>query len=465
MKRSLLSCCLLALALLTAHPAPAADMANTLVYAGENEDTINPVLSPHQELPTIIFSGLMKFDAKGLPVPDLAKSVDYDPKTLTYTFHLRDGVKWHDGTPFSARDVVYTYTALTSDKTLTSTITSNYQDISQISAPDEHTVIIRLARVNAAMLDNFCMGILPAHLYEGHDINTVPANHAPVGTGRFKFVSWDTAGGMIVLERNTDYYGKVPSIERIVYKTVAVESTKALMLRSGEADLAWLNAKYARTFRGKDGFTTVDFTTADLRTVAMDFHTPFWQRNKDSIAVLNYAVDKQAIVDGVLAGQGFPAFSPIQTSPLGGNPAADVYPYDLKKFAAEMERLGWKKGPDGIYARNGERFSFTIQVRDYEEERVDIINVLSRQFKKAGVEMNIALVTRFDWKAGYNGYLAGFAAEFDPDGVFKSFVTGARTTTMPCILRQGLGSDACCVRSRAQPQHRTRKRQGRLSGL
>ena len=75
------------------------------------------MLSPHQELPTIIFSGLMKFDAKGLPVPDLAKSVDYDPKTLTYTFHLRDGVKWHDGAPFSARDVVYTYTALTSDKT------------------------------------------------------------------------------------------------------------------------------------------------------------------------------------------------------------------------------------------------------------------------------------------------------------------------------------------------------------
>lgn len=448
MKRSLLSCCLLALALLTAHPAPAADMANTLVYAGENEDTINPVLSPHQELPTIIFSGLMKFDAKGLPVPDLAKSVDYDPKTLTYTFHLRDGIKWHDGAPFSARDVVYTYTALTSDKTLTSTITSNYQDISRISALDERTVVIRLARVNAAMLDNFCMGILPAHLYEGHDINTVPANHAPVGTGRFKFVSWDTAGGMIVLERNTDYYGKVPSIERIVYKTVAVESTKALMLRSGEADLAWLNAKYARTFRGKDGFTTVDFTTADLRTVAMDFHTPFWQRNKDSIAVLNYAVDKQAIVDGVLAGQGFPAFSPIQTSPLGGNPAADVYPYDLKKFAAEMERLGWKKGPDGIYARNGERFSFTIQVRDYEEERVDIINVLSRQFKKAGVEMNIALVTRFDWKAGYNGYLAGFAAEFDPDGVFKSFVTGASDNNMAYsspkvdeLLREGRATE------------------------
>ena len=115
-----------------------------------------------------------------------------------------------------------------------------------------------------------------------------------------------------------------------------------------------------------------------------------------------------------------------------------------------------KKGPDGIYARNGERFSFTIQVRDYEEERVDIINVLSRQFKKAGVEMNIALVTRFDWKAGYNGYLAGFAAEFDPDGVFKSFVTGASDNNMAYsspkvdeLLREGRATEEPAKRKAA----------------
>ena len=93
-----------------------------------------------------------------------------------------------------------------------------------------------------------------------------------------------------------------------------------------------------------------------------------------------------------------------------------MYPYDMKKFAAEMEKLGWKKGDDGIYERNGEKFSFTIQVRDYEEERVDIANVVSHQLRQAGVDMKIALVTRFDWTAGYDGFLAGFAAEFDPDG-------------------------------------------------
>ena len=288
------------------------------------------------------------------------------------------------------------------------------------------------------------VGILPKHLFAGRDINTAPANQHPVGTGRYRFVEWDTAGGMIILERNTDYYGKVPSIERIVYKTVAVESTKALMLQSGEADLAWLNAKYADTFRGKEGYRNIDFATADYRSAAMDFHTDFWKRNGDSIGVLNLALNKAAIVKSVLNGQGFPAFSPIQMNAYGGNRAADIYPYDLEKFAAEMDRLGWKKGADGIYERNGDKFSFTIQVRDYEEERVDIARVVANELKKAGIDMRIALVTKFDWKAGYNGFLAGFAAEFDPDGVYKDFVTGASDNTMDysnpevdMLLREG----------------------------
>ena len=425
--RAVLSALVLCLPGLSAH---ADDLSDTLVYAGEIEDTINPLLNNHHELPTIIFSGLMKYDAKGAPVPDLAESCSFDRPTNTYTFTLREGVTWHDGKPFTAEDVVFTYDALTKDKNLASSITSNYQDITSIAAPDARTVVFTLSQPNAAMLDNFTIGILPRHLFAGRDINTAPANQKPVGTGRYKFVDWDTAGGMIVLERNADYYGKVPSIKRIVYKTVAVESTKALMLRSGEADLAWLNAKYADTFRGDDNFRNIDFRTADYRSVSMNFNTDFWKKNADSIGVLNYAVDKDAIVDSVLNGQGFPAWSPIQMNAFGGNQAADMYSYDLDAFAREMDKLGWKKGDDGIYERDGQKFSFTIQVRDYEEERVDIANVLARQLKKAGVDMKIALVTKFDWNAGYNGFLAGFAAEFDPDGVYKDFVTGASDNTM-----------------------------------
>ena len=420
---------------------------DTLVYAGENESTINPLLNNHQELPTIIFSGLMKYDAGGRPVPDLAESVTVDDASLVYTFRLRRGVQWHDGTPFTAADVVFTYHALIGDTTLTSSITSNYEDIASVTSPEENTVVFTLKRPNAAMPDNFTIGILPKHLFEGRDINTAPANYAPVGTGRYRFVEWDAAGGYIVLERNEHFYGKVPNIERIIYCTVAVESTKALMLQSGEADIAWLNARYADRFRGKEGFRNVDFQTADYRSCSMDFRSDFWKRNADSIAVLNRAVDKQAVVNSVLAGHGEPAFSPLQKNRYGGNRKADMYPFDLQAFADEMERLGWKKGSDGIYERNGEKFSFTIQVRDYEEERVDMANVVAAQLKQAGVDMRVVLVTRFDWNAGYNGFLAGFAAEFDPDAVFKDFVTGASDNTMHYsnaevdrLLREGRGT-------------------------
>lgn len=405
-------------------------LKNTLVYAGESEDTINPVLNSHSELADLICSGLMKYDANGKPIVDLAESFTYDPATMTYTFTLRKGVTWHDGKPFTASDVVFTYEVLMHDETISSSVTSNYEDIASVTAPDDHTVVFRMGDTNAAMLDYFTIGILPEHLLKGKDINTDSFNQHPIGTGKYRFVEWDTAGGMIILERNTNYYGKVPNIERVIYKTVAVESTKATMLSTGEADLAWLNANYAKTFRGNQNYKNIDFKTADYRGMSMDFRTKFWQENGDSIGVLNYAIDKQAIVTSVLDGRGVAAFSPIQLSDYGGNPAADIYPYDPALFAQEMEKLGWVKGSDGIYERNGQKFHFTIQVRGHEEERIDIANLCSRMLKEAGVDMEIVVVTKFEWDKGYNGFLSGYAAQFDPDMVYANYVTGASDNTM-----------------------------------
>ncbi|MFA7171437.1 MAG: ABC transporter substrate-binding protein [Candidatus Paceibacterota bacterium] len=406
------------------------DLSNTLVYAGESEDTINPILNSHNELPDLIFSGLMKYDGDGTPITDLAESYTFDKDNLVYTFTLKKGVTWHDGVPFTAEDVVFTYETLTKDESLSASITSNYQDIESVTAPDNYTVVFKMSKYNAAMLGYFTMGIIPEHLLKGQDINTCSFNQNPVGTGRYKFVEWDTAGGMIVLERNTAYYDKIPNIERIIYKTVSVESTKATMLLTGEADLAWLNANYAATFRNNSEYKNIDFTSADYRGVSMDCSSDFWQKNSDSIGVLNYAIDKQKVVDSVLDGRGEPAYSPIQLNSYGGNTEADIYSYDLDKFAAEMAKLGWVKGSDGIYERDGQKFHFTIQVRSYEEERVDIANLVSQMLKDAGVDMEIVLVSKFDWHAGYDGFLAGYATQFDPDMIYVEFVTGASDNTM-----------------------------------
>ena len=89
----------------------------------------------------------MKYDANGKPVVDLAESYGYDDATNTYTFKIRKGVKWHDGKDFTADDVVFTYDVLTKDKTLSASITSNYEDINSVTASDDHTVVIKLSKV------------------------------------------------------------------------------------------------------------------------------------------------------------------------------------------------------------------------------------------------------------------------------------------------------------------------------
>lgn len=395
---------------------------NTLVFAGEGQSVLNPLLNNTDDIQSIIFSGLMKYDGNNKPVADLAESYEYDENTKTYTFHLREGVKWHDGEAFTADDVVFTYKALTEDESLSSGITSNYKDIKSITAPDKNTVVIQMEQDNAAMLDYFTIGIIPKHLLEGKDLNTDSFNQNPVGTGRYKFVSWDTAANQITLVKNDDYYDKVPNIENIIFKNVTDENTKATMMQAGEADLVWLNASYASTFKNNPSYKVTEHPSADWRGISLNFKKDFWSKNKDSAAVLNYALDKNAILNAVVEGQGEAAYSPIQTNSMGGNTEADIYSYDLNKFAQEMEKLGWTKGNDGIYERNGQKFQFSLMVPESEVERVDIAKLAAKQLQSAGIDMKLEVVSGWNY-TDYDAFLAGQAYPYDADALYAALTT------------------------------------------
>lgn len=285
-----------------------------LTYASPDYTTINSLLNTHDELPDIIFSGLMTYDAKGQPIPDLAEKYEFDETSLTYTFHLHDGVKWHDGQPFTAQDVKFTLDTLKNNKDLEASITDNYKEIESVTVPDDKTVVIKLSKPNAAMLNYLTIGILPKHLLEGKDIMTDAFNQHPIGTGRYKFVSWDK-GQSITVAKNDDFYGKKPKIDKIIFKIIPDENAKAAQVKSGGVDLAWLNAANAKTFRDNKDFTVYDFKTADYRAIGPNFNVPFWQKNKDLVPILGYALDKKAIVDSVLTGQGKWLIAPCRWTP------------------------------------------------------------------------------------------------------------------------------------------------------
>lgn len=395
-----------------------------LTYASADYTTINSILNTHDELPDIIFSGLMTYDAKGKPIPDLAKSYEFDPASLTYTFHLRENVKWHDGQPFTAADVKFTLDTLKHNKDLEVSITDNYKEIEAVTAVDDYTVRIKLSQPNSAMLNYLTIGILPKHLLEGKDIMTDPFNQHPVGTGRYKFVSWDK-GQSIIVEKNKDFYGKVPKIGKIIFKIIPDENAKAAQVKSGGVDLAWLNAQNAKVFRGNDKFTVYDFKTADYRAIAPNFNAPFWRKHGELIPILGYALDKKAIVDSVLTGQGAVAYSPLQVNTEYNDPDVEHRDYNPALFKEKVEKLGWKPGSDGIYEKNGEKLSFSVDTREYEEERVDIAKIASSQLKQSGVDMKVRIVPKLDWKT-LECFLIGQAAPFDPDnGTYDLFYTNA----------------------------------------
>lgn len=398
----------------------------TLTFASSDYKTLNAVLNTHDELPSLIFSGLMKHDGHGMPVVDLASKYEFDEASLTYTFHLRDNATWHDGKPFTADDVKFTLDTLRFNKDIESETADSYKNIKDVEVVDPKTVKIHLGKPSAAMLDSLCIGMLPKHLLDGKNIMTDSFNQNPVGTGRYKFVSWDK-GQSIILTRNDKFYGKMPKIEKIVCKIIPDENAKAAQLKSGGIDFSLINEKDAAAFRDNKDFKVFNFKTADFRAIGPNFKAPYWQNpeHKALIPVLGYALDKKAIVDSVLTGRGVPAYSPIQLNKEYNDESVDHRDYNPELFKKRMAELGWTLGSDGIYEKNGEKLSFSVDAREFEIERVDMAKIASAQFKKLGVDMKVNIVPKFDWK-NMQCVLIGQAAPFDPDqGTYDYFVTGA----------------------------------------
>ena len=357
----------------------------TLVYGSGDYTRINPALDEHGEINLLLFDGLTSHNGKNEVAPGLAKSWEFDETACTYTFHLEEGVVWHDGEPFTAEDVKFTIEAVM-DPENASENAPNFEDVEEITVTDEHTVSFRLSAPNVAFLDYMTMAVLPEHLLAGEDMQTSDFFRAPVGTGPYKLESWDV-GQAIVLTKNEDYFKGTPHIDQVIFKIVSDDNAKTLQMAAGELDLALLPPKAARSFADREGYVCYDMKTADYRGILFNFNNPFWQENRDIIP-------------------------------------AERYEYSPEKAAEILEAAGCVRGEDGIYRRGGEPLSFVISVGAGDQVRVDMAQAAAQQIRAVGIDCAVEIPTKVDWNSQMS-YLIGWGSPFDADDhTYKVFGTG-----------------------------------------
>ena len=404
-----------------AESGEAGEGGGTIVYGSNDYTRINPAMDEHGEINVLIFDGLTDHDGNNEVVPRLAKSWDYDEENFTYTFHLEEGVKWHDGEPFTADDVKFTIEAIM-DPANESENAPNYEDVESITVIDDHTVEFKLSAPNVAFLDYMTMAILPKHLLEGENMQESDFFRAPVGTGPFKLAKWDE-GQQIVLEKNEDYFAGPAKIDSVIFKIVSDDNAKALQLKSGELNLAQVTPKDAVTFEGDDAYNIYTMSTSDYRGILYNFGNEYWQENADLIPAINYCIDRQAIIDAVLLGHGQIAYGPLQKNKYNCEDV-EKYDFNLDKAAEAFTAAGCEKDDEGCWRRNGKRIGFTIDATPSDQVRIDMAQIAAQQLKEAGLDVRAEVPAEgIDW-GGQECCIIGWGSPFDADDhTYKVFGT------------------------------------------
>lgn len=321
------------------------------------------VIGIHLNAPTLlpstkIFEGLLTYDFQLNAQPMLAETWKVSDDGLTYTFNLRRNVKWHDGKPFTSKDVVFSLAKFIPEVHPRSKPTFLR---AEVTAPDDYTVVLKLKEPYGPMirsLDAISAPIVPAHVYEGTNFRDNPANRKPIGTGPFKFDEWKS-GQYIHLVRNGDYYlpGK-PYLDDIYYRFIPDSASRALALEQGEVQLATQNDIELVDVGRLSKLPNLEVTTkgwewgAPISWLEMNIRRKPFDDVRFRKAVM-YALDHNFIRDSIFFGVAAPATGPIHSSSPFYTSEVQAYPHDPAKAKALLDEMGLKPGAGGVRVKIG----------------------------------------------------------------------------------------------------------------
>jgi peptide/nickel transport system substrate-binding protein len=382
----------------------------------------------------LVFNGLVKYDRDLQLVGDLAERWEIRDDGMEIVFFLRQGIRWHDGVPLTAQDVVFTYERLV-DPHVPTPYRGDFERIDRVEAMDDRTVRVRYKEPFAPALSSWTIWIMPKHRLDGEDLTTTPFKEHPIGTGPFRFHRW-IRGDRLELVANPDYFEGRPYLDRWIYRIIPDQAAIFFALQSQDVDWAALTPlQFARmtqtpSFLGR--FRKFRYPTFGYTYLGYNLKDPKFQ----SVLVrraIQLAIDKSAIVQGVLMGLGEVATGPYPKASWAYPSDIQPDPYDPETSKRLLAEAGWvDTDGDGVLDRNGEPFEFTILTNQGNLARELTAQIIQRQLGRVGIRVKIwvlewsTLLHEFIDKRRFEAILLGWALSRDPDlyDLFHSSKTG-----------------------------------------
>ena len=345
------------------------------------------------EVAYVLYDRLVTFDASLDIVPQLATSWETSDDGLTWTFELRPGVTFHDGTAFDADAVVFNIERMM-DTDRNPTNRPLWNPVSGVEATGPLTVSISTAEPFSALLNTLAHGsgsmVSPA-ASERYGDDNIATN--PVGTGPFRLAEFEP-GQLVVLEAYDGYWGDAPPSDRLEFRYVPEASTRISALRTGQVDVIdAVPPQLAVTLEADPNVQVL--TTPGLRPMGFALMTE--RAPLDDVRVrqaLNYAIPKDAIAQGIFQGFATPADSPLAFNTTG-YARAGSFDYDPERAGALLEEAGWVAGTDGVRQKDGERLAFTLYTPEgLFPGDIDIAEVVASSLGAVGADIDIVVIER-----------------------------------------------------------------------
>lgn len=446
MKRqlSLFLCFLLVFGIMTSDVAPIYGDTDNILKIGvtEEPDSLSPFIAYERgafELFMIVYDSLICFDENLKTVPSLAESWEISSDNLTWTFHLRKDVKWHDGEPFTAKDVKFTYERMKESEL--GLYVDMVKDIDTIEIPDDYTIVFGTSTPKSNMLQNITP-ILPEHILKDismEDLETFE-NESLIGTGPFKFREWKK-NEYLSLDANKDYFKGAPKVDGLIFTMFANRDTMAQSVKLGEIDVALgLYKNNVKTIQEEKGTEIYEFSENGFTELAFNCWEDKASKGNPLILdktirqAIEYAIDKQKIIDMVYEGAGDTGTTMIPKSQkyFHYEPTAE----ELRNYAPDkakelLDSADYiDRDNDGIRENKaGKKLSFKFLLRSENTLEVKAGQMIKSYLRDVGIDTVIetiddgALNDRIFSTADYDMFIWGWGGDVDPGTLLRVLIT------------------------------------------